>query len=193
MSVANSYASFTDLESKQNRGTDFDIIIRLKPSSNVAILAPHGGAIERGTSEIARQIAGDDFNLYLFEGLKQCDNYETLHLSSHLFDEPECLSLISTTSIVVTIHGCNGKDETVYVGGLSESLKDEFVTAFKSEGIEAMTKGHKYPGKHPNNICNRGLTNEGVQVELTDTLRGTEAEKTVVKSIRNVLLKQSCK
>jgi phage replication-related protein YjqB (UPF0714/DUF867 family) len=187
---ANTYSGFVDLAASHSKGKDYDIFISPRSGSDVAIVAPHGGGIERGTSEIAEKIAGNDFNLYLFEGLKQRDNYETLHLSSHLFDEPECLSLISTMSVVVTIHGCNGKNETVYLGGLNESLKDELVTAFKSGGISAVSEGHKYPGKHPNNICNRGLTNAGVQVELTDTLRGTEAEKTVVKAIRNVLLKQ---
>lgn len=188
MRDANTYSGFVDLAASHSRGEDYDISISLSSGSDVAIVAPHGGGIERGTSEIAEKIAGSNFNLYLFEGLKQRDNYETLHLSSHLFDEPECLSFISTMSIVVTIHGCNGKDETVYLGGLDESLKDEFVTAFKRDGISAVSEGHKYPGKHPNNICNRGLTNEGVQVELPDTLRGTEAEETVVKAIRKVLL-----
>lgn len=186
--MARLYQTYAELESVETRGKDFDIYISKKPLSNTVIVAPHGGSIERGTSQIARLIAGNKFNLYLFEGLKPADNYETLHLSSHLFDEPQCLSLISEIENVVTIHGCNGKDETVYLGGLNESLKQELQIAFEDEGVTSIMEGHKYPGKHPNNICNRGLTKQGVQIELTDTLRGTVAEEKVVKVIRKVLL-----
>jgi phage replication-related protein YjqB (UPF0714/DUF867 family) len=53
----------------------------------VAVIAPHGGGIEPGTSELATAIAGDDFSLYLFEGLKSAGNGE-LHITSTNFDEP---------------------------------------------------------------------------------------------------------
>ena len=188
MPIADYYTNFADLESKQTKGKDFDVLIVEQPSSNVAILAPHGGAIERGTSQVARLIAGEDFNLYLFEGLKTSNNYETLHLSSHLFDEPECLALISDIENVITIHGCNGKEQVVYLGGLNEVLKNQFANALNGEDIMVIKEGHKYPGKHPDNICNQGLTKQGVQIELTDTLRGTAAEAKVVRAIRTVLL-----
>lgn len=193
MTEANSYSGYAELASNELRGKDFDIVISKQPSSQVAILAPHGGEIERGTTRVARLIADDDFNLYLFEGLKSSDNYETLHLSSHLFDEPECLSLISKIPIVVTIHGCNGKKDRIYLGGLNESLKAELFLAFKSEEISVCVEGHKYPGKNPDNICNRGMTNQGVQIELTDTLRGTAAEEKVVRAVRKVLLTKDLK
>lgn len=193
MSISDDYRCFSDLETKQLHGKDFDILIFKQSSSNVAILAPHGGEIERGTSKVARLIATNDFNLYLFEGLKPYDNYETLHLRSHFFDEPKCLSLISSIENVITIHGCNGKDEIVYLGGLNEALKQELHIAFEYEGISSITEGHKYPGKHPNNICNRGLSKQGVQIELTDTLRGTAAEENVVRVIRKVLLRRDTK
>jgi phage replication-related protein YjqB (UPF0714/DUF867 family) len=58
-------------------------------------VAPHGGRIEDGTLEIARAIAGRDHHLYLLEGRRTSHNYHTLHLTSHRFDKPRCLDLLS--------------------------------------------------------------------------------------------------
>ncbi|WP_261338761.1 poly-gamma-glutamate hydrolase family protein [Rhizobium leguminosarum] len=51
-------------------GVDFRIGVTRIP---VAIVAPHRGHIEPHTSEIAAAIAGEDFSLYLFEGLNPAD------------------------------------------------------------------------------------------------------------------------
>ncbi len=91
---ADAYTSFVDLAKQQVRGVDYEIEVHRHTASPVAIIAPHGGGIERGTSEIARGIAGEDFNLYVFEGLKSSGNYAALHLTSRHFDEPACLELI---------------------------------------------------------------------------------------------------
>ncbi len=117
MPDSNSYTGYADLASQQVRGKDFEIEVLSRPESNLAILAPHGGTIERGTSQIAQAIAGNYFNLYLFEGIKPSKNYEFLHLTSHLFDEPQCMALISEVQTVVAIHGCNGKEEKVFLMG----------------------------------------------------------------------------
>jgi phage replication-related protein YjqB (UPF0714/DUF867 family) len=189
MSESNSYTGYADLASQQVRGKDFEIEVLSRPESNVVILAPHGGAIERGTSQIARAIAGNNFSLYLFEGIRPSKNYEALHLTSHLFDEPECLALISDVPIIVALHGCNGKEEKVFLGGLDNSTKNELATALDAVNISVHTDGHEYPATHPYNICNRGLTQKGVQIELTDPLRGTTAEENVVLAVRQALLR----
>jgi phage replication-related protein YjqB (UPF0714/DUF867 family) len=91
---ANSYVGFADLAKHQRRGRDFEILI-CRLSSRVAVIAPHGGGIERGTSEIARAIAGEDFNVYALEGIKPTGNYKALHLTSRLFRRarmPDALS-----------------------------------------------------------------------------------------------------
>ncbi len=186
---ANSYNGYADLCRQQVPRKDFEINISSRPESSVAILAPHGGAIERGTSQIAAAIAGEQFNLYLFEGMKPSQNYETLHLTSHYFDEPSCLELISACSIVVTIHGCNGKEENIFLGGRNINLKTDLAIEFRKRNIAVQTKGHRYTGNHLDNICNRGLTRQGVQIELTDPLRGTPAEEEVINAVREVLLR----
>ena len=42
--------------------------------SHVAIIAPHGGNIEPRTSEVARAIVGDTYNLYCFTDFCQSRN-----------------------------------------------------------------------------------------------------------------------
>jgi phage replication-related protein YjqB (UPF0714/DUF867 family) len=76
------------------------------------ILAPHGGGIEHDTSDIALAIAGENFNLYLFEGIKAKGNAD-LHVTSTRFDEASCLDILSVCDLVVAIHGCRGEDERV--------------------------------------------------------------------------------
>jgi phage replication-related protein YjqB (UPF0714/DUF867 family) len=67
-------------------------------------VAPHGGGIEPGTSELADAIAGSDLSFYTFEGLKSSGNTD-LHITSTRFDEPMCLTLLASSSVVVTLHG----------------------------------------------------------------------------------------
>ena len=118
------YRNFADLARAQVRGRDYEIVVRRRAGSAVAIIAPHGGQIENGTSEIASAIAADEHNLYLFEGIRASRNYFSLHLTSHLFDEPECLELIATCTTVIAIHGCAGTTPIVMLGGRDTALRD---------------------------------------------------------------------
>ena len=92
---ADDYKGFTDLVSAQVEGTDYRVHVRANAGSTVAVIAPHGGGIEQYTSDVARDVAGADFNLYLFEGIRQAGKYSALHLASYRFDEPRCLELLS--------------------------------------------------------------------------------------------------
>ena len=42
------------------------------------VVAPHAGKIERVTTTLAREIAGDDYCLYLFEGDLKRDDFAEL-------------------------------------------------------------------------------------------------------------------
>lgn len=94
-SLADGYGSYADLASAQAEGTDYRVHVRPFAGSSIAVIAPHGGGIEQFTSDIARAAAGTDINLYLFEGIRQVGDYAALHLTSHKFDEPCCLALLS--------------------------------------------------------------------------------------------------
>jgi Poly-gamma-glutamate hydrolase len=78
------------------------LVRRARPK--FALVAPHGGGIEPGTSELADAIAGSDLSFYTFEGLKSSGNTD-LHITSTRFDEPMCLTLLASSSVVVTLHG----------------------------------------------------------------------------------------
>jgi phage replication-related protein YjqB (UPF0714/DUF867 family) len=182
------YRGFKDLARAQSRGRDYEILVRRRAGSSVAIIAPHGGGIEDGTSEVARAIARDDFSLYLFEGIRRSRNYAALHLTSTLFDEPECLALISECAIVIAVHGCDGAGESVLLGGLDATLKYRIGAAIADSGLLAKTSGHRFPAVHPKNICNRGQAAKGVQLELTYELRRSCGAETVSRAVRSVLL-----
>jgi len=65
------------------------------------------------TGPTSRAIPGDDFGLYVFEGLLRADNFAALHLSSESFDEPGCLEMQESYDRVVSAHGCGLPGEIV--------------------------------------------------------------------------------
>jgi phage replication-related protein YjqB (UPF0714/DUF867 family) len=185
---ADSYTCFADLAKQQIRGIDYKIEVHRRPASSIAVIAPHGGGIERGTSNMAREIAGKDFNLYLFEGVKLSGNYAALHLTSRRFDEPLCLGLIAQCAFVVAIHVCRGSSEKVLLGGLDYVLKAQLADSIARVGVKVETHGHRYPATDRNNICNRGRLAKGVQLEVTARLRSHAAKRGFVNEVRRKLL-----
>lgn len=187
--IADQYPNFAALSLNQTEGTDYRIELVERTSSRVAVVAPHGGSIERRTSAIAAAIAGEEFNLYLFEGLDEAGSFEVLHITSHRFDEPRCLQLIDACHHVVAVHGCGGDDELVMLGGLDFELIALFADALEPVDVPVLTDDHPYPGTNANNVCNRGRAARGVQLELTDALRGSPRERDVIAAIRSVLVR----
>jgi phage replication-related protein YjqB (UPF0714/DUF867 family) len=138
-------------------------------ASPIAIVAPHGGRIEAGTSQTAALIAADVFSLYCFEGLV---SGRRLHITSARFDEPRALALVESSDIAVGVHGRadRGDHRTIWLGGLHESLRDAIGAALERVGFKTSTD-HHMQGKAPGNICNRGRLRAGVQLELPMSLR----------------------
>jgi phage replication-related protein YjqB (UPF0714/DUF867 family) len=182
------YNNFAHLAAHEKEGIDYTITVVRRPSSTIAVIAPHGGKIEVRTADIARAIAGDEFNLYLFEGIKTSDNYATLHITSHRFDEPSCLALIRECSFVVAIHGCTGNDERILLGGLDVELKAHIAEALWQARLRVETDSHTFGAADQNNICNQGQTGKGVQIELSRPLRGSRNEANFIQAVRAVLL-----
>ena len=185
---ADSYMGFRDLAKVQVEGSDYRVHVRSNARSSIAVIAPHGGSIEQGTSEVARAIAGADFNLYVFEGIRPVGNYAALHLTSHKFDEPRCLELLSNCNHVIAIHGCRGDKQQALVGGLDEPLKSSLAQAIAGLGIDTRLQGHQFPAVEPKNICNRGRRGVGVQIEMTMALRRQGPCDAISAAIRAVLL-----
>ena len=137
--MADTYPNFATLEQHERAGIDYGVLVRREEPA-FAIIAPHGGGIEPGTSEIADAIACQRWSFYAFEGLKRSGN-RVLHITSTCFDEPMCLILLGDTNRVVTIHGEESDDdgEGVFVGGLDDDLGTSIGAL--SDGSRASTYG----------------------------------------------------
>ena len=92
---------------------------------------------------------------------------------------------------MIAVHGCKGTDEKVLLGGLNLALKSQLAAAILSVGVAAEIIGHAFPAVDTDNICNRGLTGQGVQLEFTAALRAADSLARVESAIRAELLKAS--
>ncbi len=172
--MADTYPNFAALEKHERSGIDYSVFVR-RAEPAFAVVAPHGGGIEPGTSEIADAIAFQRWSFYAFEGLKRSGN-RVLHITSTCFDEPMCLTLVGNTNRVVTIHGEESDEdgEGVFVGGLDVELGTSIGDLLRTRGFDV--RKHPDPdlqGVDPKNICNRGAAGAGVQLELSQAVRKT--------------------
>lgn len=186
--LAKDFGSYADLAAAYERDKDYRIVRMPRPTSATAVLAPHGGGIEAYTSDIARAIAGDDFGLYVFEGLLRAGNFAALHLSSELFDEPDCLQMLGTCDRVVTVHGCGVDGEIVLLGGGDDALRGAIAAQLEAVGVRFDDAPARLAGADPRNICNRGRTGRGVQLEVSMGLRRSQRRAVLVQAVRKVLL-----
>ncbi|MFB2566878.1 poly-gamma-glutamate hydrolase family protein [Rhizobium sp. IMFF44] len=177
------YNSFSALREHETESVDYRIHIEDR-SSNVAVIAPHGGFIEPATSEIALAIADERFSLYCFEGLDAARLHHELHVTSENFDEPIANGLVAKSPIVVVVHGRTDRDDplTSWIGGLDTLLRDGIVRALRLNGFAtaARVKGEALAGTSAGNICNRGNRQAGVQLEIPRGVRDilmNDAEK----------------
>lgn len=181
------YKNFRELKNSERIERDYRIVISDR-GSPTTIIAPHGGKIEPKTSCIAAGIARDQFNYYCFEGLKSTGN-RCLHITSHNYDEPQALQLLARSQTVIAVHACTDDRAVVYPGGRDEVLKGAVVKELKAAGISVAIQNFKYRGIRPDNICNRGASGRGVQLEISRGLRDDENNVTVLcKAVRSALI-----
>jgi phage replication-related protein YjqB (UPF0714/DUF867 family) len=178
------YDSFSSLAREAPRDS-WRRVCREVPASNTLIIAPHGGDIELGTSELASSVAGDDHNLYCFEGLNT-NCFSELHVTSHRFDDPVALDLAARAAIVLALHGCKG-DRAIYIGGRDAEFVALLTARLVEAGFPAQTGDHAFPAVNPDNICNRGNRGVGAQLELTRDLRDAEPREAIAQSIRSAI------
>lgn len=187
MAVVDIYTTFEQLR-RQERGDAFEIEI-IDRQSAISIVAPHGGNIEPGTSELAQLISGDFFNYYSFSARKP-QNSPDLHITSHNFDEPQCLALGQRSQTIITVHGFKSEHAKIYLGGLDSQLKQAIFNALLRADLPVADDHHKYQGVNPKNICNRSQTGKGVQLEISRHFRGCEQQRQLIaQTIQSVLVK----
>jgi phage replication-related protein YjqB (UPF0714/DUF867 family) len=198
--MVDKYDCFAALAAQEIEGVHYRIRVAARPSP-IAVIAPHGGLIEPGTSEATLAIAEEVFSLYCFESLTLRAKGDGLHITSTRFDEPQALQLVRASDVAIGVHGRkNGEDEaSIWVGGLHEALRDSIAAALRDKGFRAKSigEGHPLAGRDPANICNRGRSGAGVQLELpralrigfaNDTARRTSFAAVVRNAIRGNLI-----
>jgi phage replication-related protein YjqB (UPF0714/DUF867 family) len=164
------------------RDRDFRVAFGDANIEKCLLVAPHGGGIEPGTSEIMRAVVElGGWAWYEFAGYLRRGNKEALHITSTEFNEPMLLALLLQTEAVATFHGSDEIDKAVvYVGGrwkfgrqaTIEAINDSF-HAHRIRAIDATENGETehISGLHGSNITNRGRRAEGIQMEFSRQAR----------------------
>ncbi|MGW4462048.1 poly-gamma-glutamate hydrolase family protein [Micromonospora sp. NPDC004704] len=162
------------------------------PYAKTTILAPHGGGIEVGTSELCLAVAGyhpaslavtpaggTTHDYWMFEGLRASNNGE-LHVTSSHCDDGVARSLCAGALNALGLHGCTaaqageGEDTAaVLVGGRNNTFKQYLLEELTSAGFRAIdaVNHESLNGNDPDNIANRTLLGAGGQLEITTPLR----------------------
>lgn len=171
------------------------------PVRSTAVIAPHGGGIEAGTSELCLAIAGYTLagsgttlpaavagvpqrDYWMFEALTSAGE---LHVTSTKCDDPAALAICDNNLYAVSVHGYSpstGPTRQILIGGADQRLKRNLNAAFTANGL---TTGNSNPdldvlvtvaapntplnGDDPNNIVNRTRTRAGGQLEISTELR----------------------
>lgn len=163
------YACFADLSLHEPR--DAWRIRHEDRGSDVLVIAPHGGMIEHDTAQVALAIADDDLSYYLFEGRKPRRNRD-LHIMGSRFDEPTALDMCQRARVVVAVHGKGVEDEVAYLGGADRAGIARLRAALATAGFESREETDpELGGRDPRNLCNRGASGAGLQLELGSHLR----------------------
>ncbi|MFE7588906.1 poly-gamma-glutamate hydrolase family protein [Kitasatospora sp. NPDC057512] len=162
------------------------------PFVRTTVIAPHGGGIEGGTSELCLAIAGyhpadlapapatgPTHDFWMFEGLRSSNNSE-LHVTSTHCDDGVARAMCAGSRNVLSLHGCTAAQagleagaQAVLVGGLNSTFRQYLMEEFAAAGIRAVTASgeEEIAGISPENICNRSLLGMGAQLEMTTELR----------------------
>ena len=94
-----------------------------------------------------------------------------LHVTSTHYDDQIALDLVRGSQRTVAIHGCEGNESVVYIGGSDDRLIELITESLEDIGISVREAPHHISGTQENNIVNMTQTQGGVQLELTAQLR----------------------
>ncbi|GAA3507277.1 poly-gamma-glutamate hydrolase family protein [Streptomyces showdoensis] len=213
--AADTYGSNTELYSKNAalEGTDWMRRFRIGapaavtdntkasslPLGSTAVIAPHGGGIEAGTSELCMAIAGykpfaydtdpaastapgePQRDFWMFETLK---NSAAQHVTSTNCDDPAALAVCANNLYAVSLHGFDSAERKVIIGGRDERLKRNLLASLAKYGITSPTTSINWNvnvviagaddpinGDDPANIVNRTRSGGGAQLEISTGLR----------------------
>jgi phage replication-related protein YjqB (UPF0714/DUF867 family) len=170
-----------------------DTLARTDDVPKTTILAPHGGGIEPGTSELCVAVAGYHpadlpqvppagvtYDYWIFEGLRDSGN-GALHVTSTGCDDGVAVALCAGSLNAVALHGFRPKppdfsedDQVVLVGGGNTTLGGYLLEGLQHAHFDAREAGRhgELNGDAKCNIVNRTLLGMGgAQLELSTSLR----------------------
>ncbi|WP_426982611.1 poly-gamma-glutamate hydrolase family protein [Bacillus cabrialesii] len=163
------YQNFEELKNNEDP-SDYGIVTK-ETGSPLLVLAIHGGGIEGGTSEVARELS-KEYSMYLFEGLQSSGN-SVLHITSTHFDEPQALKMTEIHEYVISLHGYAEEDQQIEVGGTDRERAAVLVEKLQNAGFPAvlLSTDHPHAGVSPNNIANQSKTGLSIQLEMSTGFR----------------------
>ena len=164
------YQSYEKLRNSVQEGRDY-LIDSHQGITDAVIIAPHGGKIEPGATEITKAIAGEEHSYYSLEGLKPGNNHD-LSIPSEKFDEPSALKMVRQANRVIAIHifFSGQQEELVHIGGLDTDLKQKIKDNLEEKGFSTQESGANFESENPQNICNRGKRKKGVNIGIARAL-----------------------
>jgi phage replication-related protein YjqB (UPF0714/DUF867 family) len=159
-------------------GRDFRVAFGDSKIEVCLLIAPHGGGIEPGSSEIMRTVAeAGGWAWYEFAGFLRKGNKDILHMASTDFDEPTLKSMLPQAGFVIAFHGASESAEPiVYVGGKWElgrrTVMASMNGSFSEHGIRSVdaidgASAEHLRGLDDLNIVNLGKRAEGIQLEFS--------------------------
>lgn len=198
------YDSMSELYANETEGLNFtrewrrhraryDSLRDYKDENKIFIMAPHGGSIESGTTELALATAGfvKNFNgtidtsytydYFIFNGTNPKNENGRLHVTSSHYDDTDANALVNNSLVSLAFHGCTDlqPDESTgegykacLIGGLDQELKEILEVQLMAAGFNAfITSQDTLDGSLPANIINKNKRGQGAQFELTTSLR----------------------
>ncbi|MGK9288534.1 poly-gamma-glutamate hydrolase family protein [Staphylococcus warneri] len=164
------YTSMTQLERETKEGIDWKKETR-DQGNQVLIVAPHGGNIEQGTSELTKLLAQQGgYDYFSFEATRPSNNTQ-LHVTSTHYDDPTLHQMIEGRAATISIHGAKGDDQIVFLGGAKSDLRDAIQSQLESRGFAVQVPPEYLGGLNEDNFINKNENSTGVQLELTTALR----------------------
>ena len=136
------YQSMTQLEKETTEGVDWRKDTK-NTGNQVLIVAPHGGSIEQGTTELTKALADKgNYDYYSFEGIRPKNNSE-LHVTSTHYDDPTLNQMIKNRTATVSIHGASGTEEIIYLGGPRSDLRNAIEKQLVGRGFTVKVPDRK--------------------------------------------------
>lgn len=168
------YQSLDDLKQNESEHTDWRQSCQVRDSWLV-VVAPHGKSIEPLTELIAKEVAGDAFSWFVFEGLrKKIEGRNWLHVPSERFRDPDLTKLQAKAAVTLSVHGAADRDthpaKVTHVGGKNIELRDLVWSELEASGFEVVLGTGHLAGIHKDNFVNQ-TSAHGVQLEISKSER----------------------